>query len=149
MLSTKIPPPIVMLCFALGIVTSKNIFPEIKYDYLLYMGVAFELFGLVILMMSIIAFRKNKTTISPFRPYKASSLVVDGVFAISRNPMYLAMASILFGLSLQFNVLGGLLFFVCFISYINVWQIKPEEKALLSIFAAEYITYKNTVRRWI
>ena len=42
--------------------------------------------------------------------------------------MYLGMALILLGLSLKFNLIGGLIFTALFILYITNFQIKPEEK---------------------
>jgi protein-S-isoprenylcysteine O-methyltransferase Ste14 len=35
------------------------------------------------------AFRRAHTTIDPHRPEQASSLVVDGIYRVTRNPMYL------------------------------------------------------------
>jgi protein-S-isoprenylcysteine O-methyltransferase Ste14 len=31
----------------------------------------------------------------------------------------------------------------------NSFQIKPEERALASLFGEEFITYKSRVRRWL
>ncbi len=31
----------------------------------------------------------------------------------------------------------------------NQFQIKPEERALEQLFGAEYVDYKQKVRRWI
>ena len=37
-------------------------------------------------------------------PEKVSSLVVDGVFKHTRNPMYLGMSVVLLSISIQFNL---------------------------------------------
>ena len=36
-----------------------------------------------------------------------------------------------------------------FVLYINRFQIAPEERAMASLFGADYAAYKEKVRRWI
>jgi protein-S-isoprenylcysteine O-methyltransferase Ste14 len=33
--------------------------------------------------------------------------------------------------------------------YMNRFQIEPEERALASLFAQEFVAYKSRVRRWL
>jgi protein-S-isoprenylcysteine O-methyltransferase Ste14 len=40
---------------------------------------------------ALVRFRQARTTVNPMDPSKASCLVTDGVFRVSRNPMYLAL----------------------------------------------------------
>jgi protein-S-isoprenylcysteine O-methyltransferase Ste14 len=35
------------------------------------------------------------------------------------------------------------------VAYLTVFQIIPEEQAMLELFEAEFVEYKKTVRRWI
>ena len=107
------------------------------------------LLGFGILFSAARSFKKHKTTINPIKIETASSLVVSGIFNYSRNPMYLGMALILLGLSLKFNLIGGLIFTTLFILFITNFQIKPEEKAMQKIFGEEFLSYKNKVRRWL
>ena len=107
------------------------------------------LLGFGILFSAARSFKKHKTTINPIKIETASSLVVSGIFNYSRNPMYLGMALILLGLSLKFNLIGGLIFTTLFILFITNFQIKPEEKAMQKIFGEEFLSYKNRVRRWL
>ena len=107
------------------------------------------LLGFGILFSAARSFKKHKTTINPIKIETASSLVVSGIFNYSRNPMYLGMALILLGLSLKFNLIGGLIFTALFILFITNFQIKPEEKAMQKIFGEEFLSYKNKVRRWL
>ena len=107
------------------------------------------LLGFGILFSAARSFKKHKTTINPIKIETASSLVVSGIFSYSRNPMYLGMALILLGLSLKFNLIGGLIFTTLFILFITNFQIKPEEKAMQKIFGEEFLSYKNRVRRWL
>ena len=107
------------------------------------------LLGLGILFSAARSFKEHQTTINPIKIETASSLVVSGIFNYSRNPMYLGMALILLGLSLKFNLIGGLIFTTLFILFITNFQIKPEEKAMQKIFGEEFLSYKNRVRRWL
>ena len=43
----------------------------------------------------------------------------------------------------------AVLWVVVFVLYITRFQIIPEERALTSLFGAEYEAYKGRVRRWI
>ena len=107
------------------------------------------LLGFGILFTAARSFKEHNTTINPIKIETASSLVVSGIFNYSRNPMYLGMVLILLGLSLKFNLIGGLIFTTLFILFITNFQIKPEEKAMQKIFGEEFLSYKNKVRRWL
>jgi len=63
--------------------------------------------------------------------------------------MYLGFFLMLVGGAL---VIGNMLAFLplpAFVLYLNRFQIKPEERALLSIFGDDFKAYGSTVRRWI
>jgi protein-S-isoprenylcysteine O-methyltransferase Ste14 len=75
--------------------------------------------------------------------------VTSGVYRHSRNPMYVALASLLFGLAAALDVPLGFLGPLLFITYMNRFQIRPEEKALEARFGAPYLAYKQRVRRWL
>ena len=87
--------------------------------------------------------------LSPMAPSRASSIVATGLFAWSRNPMYLGMAVALLGLSAWFGTVLGYALVPLFCVYITEFQIKPEERALMASFGAEYEAYMAKVRRWV
>ncbi len=105
--------------------------------------------GIVMEIIAAIAFIRAKTTVTPLKPEKASRLVVEGLYRISRNPMYLGLLLLLiaWGLwlanPLNIAVIAGWVF------YITEFQIKPEEKALREKFGDDYEAYCKRVRRWI
>jgi protein-S-isoprenylcysteine O-methyltransferase Ste14 len=43
----------------------------------------------------------------------------------------------------------AVLFLPVFVVYINRFQIVPEEQALTSLFASEFVAYQSRVRRWL
>ena len=148
-MSNKIPPPIVTLFFGLCIYLSRSYFPEFSSSVLNLFSVISFVVGISVFVAAVSSFKKEKTTVNPISIEKASSLVVNGIFNYSRNPMYLGMSFILLGLAFKFNLIGGLLFTVIFMLFITIFQIKPEEAAMEKLFDQEWKDYIKNVRRWI
>ena len=148
-MKTKIPPPIVTLVSALLIFFSKELFPNYAFDYQSMLSIVIFISGLIILISAVSLFKKKETTVNPMSPEKATSLVVDGVFKYTRNPMYLGMSVVLLSISIQFNLIGGLLIVSLFVAYITVFQIIPEEEAMEENFGQDYLLFKKNTRRWI
>ncbi|OLQ92210.1 hypothetical protein BIY21_12290 [Vibrio ponticus] len=94
-------------------------------------------------------FRKAKTTVNPVKVDSASSVVDTGIFAYSRNPMYLALLILLFGIGYWQQNMVCLLLPIGFVFYMNRFQILPEERALEKLFGEQYLAYKQRVRRWL
>lgn len=93
------------------------------------------------------AFRRAQTTVRPFEV--SSILVTDGLFRLSRNPMYLGFVLILFGVGV---ILGGALPFaavVLFLILIERKFIRREEQMLADRFGKEWERYAARTRRWI
>lgn len=83
-------------------------------------------------------------------PHQATtSLVLLGVYQISRNPMYIGLTLVFSGLLTYFQISWGLLFVPLVVWFITIWVIIPEEKYLAAKFGEEYLGYKSKVRRWI
>ena len=148
-METKIPPPIVTLIFGLAIYLSRTIFPEIEIQYSSFFGMVLLLLGFFILISAVKLFRNDKTTVNPLSPEQATKLVTNGIFKLSRNPMYLGMAVILASVAVFFNIIGGIIFMALFCLYITKFQIIPEEKAMKELFAQDFEQYMKATRRWI
>ena len=148
-MNNKIPPPIVTLVFGLCIYLSKSFFPEFSFSILSSLSIISFIVGISVLVTAIISFKNHETTVNPISIEKASSLVVTGIFKYSRNPMYLGMSFILLGLTLKFNLIGGLIFTGLFMLFITIFQIKPEETAMEKLFDQEWKDYVSNVRRWL
>ncbi len=148
-IKTKIPPPLVLLIFGFLINYTKNIFPQLEIARKDVFGSTLIIFGIIIFFSAMMLFKKYKTTITPLNPSNATKLVIDGIYKFSRNPMYLGLLLILSGISIILNPIGGLFLIPLFILYINLFQIIPEEKAMVDLFKDEFLKYKKNVRRWI
>ena len=148
-IKTKFPPPLVALIFGFLINYTKNIFPKIEIKNEIIFGSFMIISGLIIILSAIILFKKYQTTISPLNPSNATKLITNGIYKFSRNPMYLGLLLVLLGISIIFNLTGGFFFILLFISYMNLFQIIPEENAMVDLFKDEFLEYKINVRRWI
>ena len=147
--NNKIPPPIVTLFFGLCIYLSRPYFPEFNNSVLNSLSIISFAVGIFVFAAAVSSFKKQKTTVNPISIENASSLVVSGIFKYSRNPMYLGMSFVLLGLAFKFNVIGGLLFTGIFMSFITIFQIKPEEVAMEKLFDQEWKDYTKNVRKWL
>ena len=148
-IKTKFPPPLVALTFGFLINYTKNIFPKIEIKNEIIFGSFMIISGLIIILSAIILFKKYQTTITPLNPSNATKLITDGIYKFSRNPMYLGLLFVLFGISIILNPTGGLFLIPLFILYLNIFQIVPEENAMVDLFKDEFLEYRKNVRRWI
>jgi len=103
--------------------------------------------GLVIIFIVRSKMKKANTNIEPWKPTNA--ILSDGVFAYSRNPVYVGMILIYIGVVFLLNSLWVLppLFLVLLAMHYGV--ILREERYLERKFGEEYLVYKQRVRRWI
>jgi protein-S-isoprenylcysteine O-methyltransferase Ste14 len=105
--------------------------------------------GAIICGLGIVSFRQARTTVNPMKPDSASSLVVSGVYRLTRNPMYLGFLLILLGWAIFLSNALAFLFLPAFLVYMNRFQIEPEEKALHALFGEQFAAYTARVRRWL
>lgn len=103
--------------------------------------------GLVFNMIASKRFEQVDTTIKPFQP--SSALVVEGLFRISRNPMYVGGVLILLGVALLLGTLTPFAVVPGFIILLTEKFIKVEEQMLEARFGEAYLSYKRQVRRWL
>ncbi|HEY6610157.1 MAG TPA: isoprenylcysteine carboxylmethyltransferase family protein, partial [Pseudomonas sp.] len=82
-------------------------------------------------------------------PERTTRLVTHGVFARTRNPIYLGDALILFALALGLGNWLNFLLLPLFVAFIGRFQIAPEERALERRFGNEFRAYCARVRRWV
>lgn len=152
-LEHRIPPPVVGAVVAAGMWALASKFgllslPDFGLKPLLTgllaaVGLAFDLAGLR-------AFLARRTTVNPLRPERASSLVTDGVYRVTRNPMYIGMVFLLLAWGLYLaDVVVLLLGPAGYVLYLNRFQIGPEERVLLGLFGNDYRAYMARVRRWL
>jgi protein-S-isoprenylcysteine O-methyltransferase Ste14 len=104
--------------------------------------------GVAVALLGVASFRRAKTTVNPLHPEAASTLVVAGIYRLTRNPMYLGMLLLLLGWAVFLANALAFVFPAAFIPLMNRLQILPEEAALAAKFGASFSAYQSKVRRW-
>jgi protein-S-isoprenylcysteine O-methyltransferase Ste14 len=93
------------------------------------------------------AMNRARTAINPSQP--TTAIVSDGVFSLSRNPIYLSLTLLYIGITLLFSALWALLLLLPLLVIVQIGVVKREEIYLECKFGDEYLRYKARVRRWI
>lgn len=149
-LENRIPPPVVMVLFALAMwAASRFMTPTVVDEALRLTLIAMSCLTVLLAPAAIMEFRRAGTTIDPIRIDRAARLVTSGVFGLTRNPMYVALTALLFALAFYLSVPLLLAGPVLFALFIDRFQIVPEERAMLKKFGADYEAYCARVGRWI
>lgn len=112
-----------------------------------YLGFLALVASLVITGAAAKGLAARKTTIYPGG--EPSALVTDGLYAHTRNPMYLGMALLLVWIALWFGTLTPLCGVVFFAAVVEALFIRPEERLLRDHFGEAFTAYCRQVRRWL
>ncbi len=110
-------------------------------------GLPLLLIGIALNLIADRAFKRHGTTIRPFE--RSTALVTEGVFAYSRNPIYLGMTLILAGLALAAGSATPWIVVGLFAVGVDRAFIVAEERMLEETFGEEFRRYRQTVRRWL
>lgn len=146
-----IPPPLVVALFgyAMWLLAGRLPFGQFAFALQRPLAALVALAGLGLMTVAAWTMFRARTTVNPLKPERAAHLVTCGVFARSRNPIYLGDALILLALALGFGNWLNFLLLPLFVAFIGRFQIAPEERALQRLFGDEYRAYCARVRRWL
>ena len=92
-------------------------------------------------------FKQRGTEVKPFM--RSSALVTDGVFRISRNPMYLGMVLIVAGAAVIEGSLSPWIAVAALAVLLDRVFIVREEAMLEETFGSAFQQYRQNVRRWL
>lgn len=150
-LQLRIPPLAVTVMTGSLAWAAARVHPEASLEFAArpWLALAFVAAGIACSVLGVASFRRARTTVNPMQPGAATTLVVSGIYRITRNPMYLGFLFLLLGEVVWLAHPLALLAAPAFISYLNEFQIAPEERALRQSFGTEYSVYATHVRRWI
>jgi protein-S-isoprenylcysteine O-methyltransferase Ste14 len=150
-LELKVPPMGLALMLALAMWATEALTPSlvILLPWHHVLGATVFAVGVLFILAAGATFRAQRTTVNPTKPDATSSLVISGVYRLSRNPMYVGALFALGGWAVFLSHPLPFLFLPFFFAYMNRFQIAPEERVLSSKFGADYETYKKAVRRWL
>jgi protein-S-isoprenylcysteine O-methyltransferase Ste14 len=110
-------------------------------------GVIMVFLGFLIGASGITVMRSAHTSPDPRKP--TTALVEKGVFRHTRNPLYLSMFVLFFGIAVFMNVLWLILLCPFLVVVVARWTVRPEESYLERTFGDAYLEYQKRVPRWI
>ncbi|MHA6325764.1 methyltransferase family protein [Roseivivax sp. CAU 1753] len=110
-------------------------------------GAILAALGAVLMALAVWEFRRARTTIIPREA--PAAFIRTGIFAKTRNPIYLADTLLLAGAALYWGSLVGLVLVPVFVQIITRRFILGEENRLRDTFLAEFDTYSQQVKRWL
>lgn len=142
--------PPVWLIAALGVAFGVDrLVPAIAtgFDPLGWIGQALVASGLGAMGLGAFELVRHKTTFIPRR--KPSHFVRQGIFRLSRNPIYLGDALVLTGAILWWDVLPALVLVPAFMGLITQRFILGEEAGLVEAFGRSAEAWFSKVRRWL
>jgi protein-S-isoprenylcysteine O-methyltransferase Ste14 len=113
----------------------------------LWYGLALVLLAVAIAIWGRRTMQAAGTNVSPLRP--TTAIVTSGPFRFSRNPLYLALALLYFGLTLAFNTWWGIVLLVPLLIIMHYGVVLREERYLEQRFGGTYGQYRSTVRRYV
>ncbi|MEP1441871.1 MAG: isoprenylcysteine carboxylmethyltransferase family protein [Hyphomicrobiales bacterium] len=145
-----IPPPVQGVIAAVIMWAIAKFVPALNtpFNGSLKLAIVVGAFGLAIEFAALFMFLRAKTTVSPLSPQKTESLVINGLYKYSRNPMYLGLAFLLIAYAVWLSNPLSTLVLLGFVWWITKFQIEPEEEVLREKFGNEYIEYQDRVGRW-
>ena len=146
-----VPPPLFyILIFVAGVFIQKKIPLNdtlFKSPAMKIVGSVFFIIALFFSVRSLRQFFKSKNTLVLIKP--ASSLQTDGVYNISRNPMYVALTILYLAVTCFIGNWWNIILLPLLLLIVQEYIIKREEKYLDRQFGRQYKRYKLKVRRWL
>jgi protein-S-isoprenylcysteine O-methyltransferase Ste14 len=144
--AVRFPPPLIFLGFLLlGFLVDRLLdLPPLPLPW--WIGALIALAGAA---LEVVAFGLLRGVGEDPKPWVTTNQIVQsGIYARTRNPMYLGMATIQFGLALAFGTVTGALFTFVACGVVGATVIAREEAYLTAKFGAPYRAYMAKVRRW-
>lgn len=110
-------------------------------------GVLLFVSGIALGVFGVVTFRKAGTEVPTNRP--STTVVANGPYRWTRNPIYVGMLLGQAGFAVGFNSLWLVLTWAIFFLVLRFGVVAREEAYLERKFGAPYLQYKGKVRRWL
>jgi protein-S-isoprenylcysteine O-methyltransferase Ste14 len=141
----NIPPAWTLVAIIAAVVLHK-LYPLVMYNFrAIDLGVTAS--GLYLIVAPVIWFKRKKTTIIPRQ--KPAALINEGPFKLSRNPMYLGMVLLTFGIGLMLGSIQAVIPAIWLFFFLQKNYVVPEERKLREGLGIEAEEYFATTGRWI
>lgn len=138
--------------FLLGLIG--GVLANLYFPLPVWQGIVVRVIGFLPLLLGVTlfawaraTFRRHMTALMPWT--RTTTLVTDGPYGFSRNPIYLSFVLMYLGLSFIFDSAYVLIMLVVVVVLFDRLQIPREERYLRGLFGAEFDSYAAKVRRWL
>lgn len=151
-LELRVPPPIVLLVALALMWLIDRALPSLRMPFPGHtaLAVVLAVLGIFVSVSGVREFRRARTTVNPLKPAEAAVLVSRGIYARTRNPMYLGLSIVLTAWAIAIvNPVSLLLILPLSVAYLTRFQILPEERVLEEKFGDEFRAYARKVPRWL
>jgi protein-S-isoprenylcysteine O-methyltransferase Ste14 len=148
LMNTKIHPPLLAVALILITLILHFVLPEerlVGWHHVI--GLLLVAVGAGLSSFAAAIFQARDTTRNPYG--EPATFVVQAPYTWTRNPMYLGITTVLFGLAIFFGSIVMLLAPIAFFIVIDRMVIPREEETMERLFSQQYVDYKNQVRRWV
>ena len=135
-----------VISIALQLVIPVSLPQSILRQTLIPVGITLIITGIGFIVLTRRELARYGQPTDPGQP--TSQVVKTGMFAVSRNPLYLGRVFVLFGMALTLNILWILVMLAFSIILCHHVLIIPEERYLTAKFGVEYRAYTASVHRW-
>ena len=145
----RLIPPILFFLSVVVMMLLWFVFPLatfLSYPFNL-LGILLIILGIGVAKLGSDTFERAGTNIHTFKD--PDVLITEGLYKISRNPMYLGFAVALIGVAITLGNVSSVAVVVAFIFITDRWYITFEEAAMQRRFGEQYANYKKHTRRWL
>jgi len=148
--NVRFPPPLLFFALiTLGLVADRFLpLPSFAFGpYFGWAGGALIACGIALIIISLGLFGAEGENPEPWTI--SQKIIARGPYRHTRNPMYLGMTAIMFGIALWRDSAGVLALLPVAVIIIDRLVIQQEEKYLIRKFGKAYTDYQKSVRRWL
>ena len=145
----KFPPPLlVLVLIGAGYLADSWLpLPITQSIDLRLIGLLLVIASLLLALLALFYFLRAKTQVEPWQP--TTVILQSGIFAYSRNPIYLAFCIATLGSGLMLNSWWIIGITPVLVYLLQRLVINREESYLEQKFGEDYLSYKRRVRRWL
>ncbi len=148
----RIPPPVLYLfSVALGVLLHRYALPwhvpGPDGSVRAAIAVTVVAVGVGVALAALGRFWRTGQNPEPWKP--TPSIVSDGIYRFTRNPMYVGLAAVQIGAGIGVGNLWIVALTPLSLAAVYWLAVRPEEAYLEAKFGDQYLRYKNSVRRWI
>jgi protein-S-isoprenylcysteine O-methyltransferase Ste14 len=146
----RLPPPIWALIYVVAAAVASYLlgWPRLTGLPIVWLGVLLIVFGIALIASAVTLFRRAGAELDP-ASLTNRTLVVQGPYRFTRNPMYLGLTIVTIGIVCLVGSWPMILAPVALAATVNWIHIPFEEAKMRRQFGQSFDEYARRVRRWI